>query len=123
MNAVLEAAKEHANVTKIEKVHLSIGRLSFVGQEQLRFCWGAITEEREILKGSELIVSEEEVEIRCSSCGFTGDLEVKEDPLYHYMMPVFACPECEGDVEIVKGNGVTITNVKLLIDDGGGESG
>jgi Zn finger protein HypA/HybF involved in hydrogenase expression len=47
-----------------------------------------------------------------------GDLEVKEDPLYHYMMPVFACPECGGEVEITRGNGVTITNVKLMIDDG-----
>jgi hydrogenase nickel incorporation protein HypA/HybF len=118
MNAVLEAAKDHENVVKIEKVHLSIGKLSFVGEEQLRFCWGAITEERDILKGSELIIIEEEVEISCSSCGYVGDLEVKEDPLYHYMMPIFACPKCKGEVEITKGNGVMITNVKLMIDDG-----
>ncbi len=118
VNAVMDAAKEYKNATKIETVHLSIGKLSFVGEEQLRFCWGAITDEREILKGSELIISDEEVEISCSSCGYVGDLEVSEDPLYHYMMPIFACPKCKGDVEITKGNGVTITNIKLMIDDG-----
>ena len=123
MNAVLEAAKGHDNVARIETVHLSIGKLSFVGQEQLRFCWGAITEEREMLKGSELVIDEEEVEISCSSCGYVGALEVKEDPLYHYMMPIFACPECSGEVEITKGNGVTITNVRLMIDDEGETDG
>jgi hydrogenase nickel insertion protein HypA len=123
MNAVLEAAKEHENVVKIETVHVSIGRLSFVGEEQLRFCWEAITDEREILKGSELIIVQEDVEIRCRSCKYKGGLEVKEDPLYHYMMPVFACPECGGEVEINKGNGVTITNVKLMIDDEGETDG
>jgi len=118
MNAVLEAVKEHPNTTRVEKVHLSIGRLSFVGEEQLRFCWGAITEERELLKGSELVIGEEGVEISCGSCGYVGDMEVKEDPVYHFLMPVFACPECGGEVEITRGKGVTITNVRLMIDDG-----
>ncbi|MGA1873156.1 MAG: hydrogenase maturation nickel metallochaperone HypA [Thermoplasmatota archaeon] len=118
MSAVLEALKDHPNATKVETVHLSIGKLSFVGEEQLRFCWGAITDEKEVLKGSKLEVRQEEVVISCSSCGYEGEMEVKEDPLYHYLMPVFACPECGLDVEIVKGKGVTITNVRLLIDDG-----
>ena len=73
MKAVLEAAKGHDNVAKVETIDLSIGKLSFVGEEQLRFCWGAVTEEKELLKGSELIISQEEVEISCVTCGYTGE--------------------------------------------------
>lgn len=83
----------------------------------MKFCWEAVTAENEILKGSVLKISDEEVFVRCQSCGYEGDLEIKEDPLYHYMMPVFACPECGKDVEIIKGKGVTVSNVKLLIED------
>lgn len=101
----------------MDEVHLSIGRLTFLGEEQLRFCWEAVTAENDLLKGSVLKISDEEVFVKCSSCDYEGDLEVKEDPLYHYMMPVFACPECGQDVDIIKGKGVTVSNVKLLIED------
>lgn len=118
MNAVMEAVKEHPGASRVEKVHLSIGRLSFVGEEQLRFCWGAITEENPLLKGSELAISVDEVEISCRSCGYTGDMDVREDPMYHYLLPVFACPRCTGEVDIISGKGVMIGNIRLIIDDG-----
>ncbi|MBN1389031.1 MAG: hydrogenase maturation nickel metallochaperone HypA [Candidatus Thermoplasmatota archaeon] len=118
MNAVLEAVKEHPNASRVEKVDLSIGRLSFVGDEQLRFCWGAITDECKLLKGCKLDISEEEVEISCRSCGYIGEMDVSEDPMYHFLLPVFACPECGGEVDITRGKGVTISNVRLMIDDG-----
>jgi hydrogenase nickel incorporation protein HypA/HybF len=118
VNAVVQAASEYEGVKSVEEVHLSIGRLTFVGEEQLRFCWGAVTEERDLLRGSALIITEEPVEVKCSSCGYEGGLDVKEDPLFHYMIPVFACPECSSDVEVVRGKGVTVKNVKLMIDDG-----
>jgi len=121
MNAVLEAVKNYETASRVERVQVSIGKLSFVGEEQLRFCWGAITEENELLRGCELMIGSEEVEISCSSCGYRGEMEVKEDPVYHFMMPVFACPECGSEVTITKGNGVMITNVKLMIDDGEGD--
>ncbi len=107
----------------VEEVHLSIGKLTFVGEEQLRFCWQAVTAEMELLKGSILEITEDPVLIKCGSCGFEGDLEVKEDPLYHYMVPVFACPECGKEVEMIKGKGITVNNIKLLIDDGNDENG
>ncbi len=117
VQAVIQAASGYDHVQMVEEVHLSIGRLAFIGEEQLRFCWGAVTDEKELLKGSKLIITKEEVEVSCPSCGYKGDLGVKEDPLYHYMIPVFACPKCSSDVEILKGKGITVNNVKLIIDD------
>jgi hydrogenase nickel incorporation protein HypA/HybF len=118
VKAVVEAASAYDNVQKVEEVHLSIGKLTFLGEEQLRFCWGAVTAENPLLRGSDLIVTEEKVLVKCGSCGYEGDIEVKEDPLFHYMIPVFACPKCGSDVDIVKGKGVTVRNVKLMIEDG-----
>lgn len=117
VSAVVQAASEYDNVQSVDEVHLSIGRLAFVGEEQLRFCWGAVTDDNEMLKGSKLIITKEEVEVSCISCGYIGDLGVKEDPLYHYLIPVFACPKCSSDVEILKGKGIIVNNVKLIIDE------
>lgn len=118
MKAVAEAVSDYENVLGVEEVKVRIGRVSFVGEEQLKFCWGAITEENPILKGSELIIEHEEVELSCSKCGHVGEMEVKEDPLFHYVLPVFACRKCGGEAELTKGKGVTITNVRLSVDDG-----
>ena len=118
VQAVIQAANDHEGVLSIDEVHLAIGKLAFVGEEQLKFCWGAVTEENDLLKNSRLIFTKQEVEVKCSSCNYIGDIEVKEDPIFHYMMPIFACPECKSDVEILKGKDITVNNVKLLIDDG-----
>ncbi len=116
-SAVMETVSSYDNVQSVERVEVSIGKLTFVGEEQLGFCWSAITEDNPLLKGSELSIGKEEVEIECGSCGYVGGMEVKEDPLFHYIMPHFACPRCKGEVEIKKGKGILITNVKLIVED------
>lgn len=121
VTAVLEAAKGYKGVEGISEIYISIGRLTFVGEEQLKFCWGAVTEEQPLLKGSQLIFDTEDIIVKCGSCGFEGDMVVEEDPMYHYISPVFACPSCGSDVEIIKGKGITVNNVKLMIEDGGEE--
>ncbi|MEA3558490.1 MAG: hydrogenase maturation nickel metallochaperone HypA, partial [Candidatus Thermoplasmatota archaeon] len=88
VSAVMETVRRYENVERVDTVNISIGRLTFVGEEQIKFCWGAITEEDPILKGSELVIGAEEVEIECSACGYLGEMEIKEDPIYHYMTPV-----------------------------------
>jgi len=117
IQTVVSAAKGYEGVIRVEEVHLSIGRMTFIGREQLAFCWEAVSGERDLIKGSSLIITEEEVVVECSSCGYRGGLDDRSDPIYHYMLPVFACPRCGLDVDIIKGKGVTITNIKLLIDE------
>ncbi|MFW3146176.1 MAG: hydrogenase maturation nickel metallochaperone HypA [Thermoplasmatota archaeon] len=118
MKAVTEAVSNYENVLGVEEVKVRIGRVSFVGEEQLRFCWEAIIEENPILRGSRLTIDHEEVELSCSKCGHVGGMEVKEDPLFHYVLPIFACPKCGGEAELTKGKGVMITNVRLSVNDG-----
>lgn len=119
MRAVIEAFSSRPGALKVEEVSIRLGRLSFLGEEQLKFCWEAITEGSGPLKGSKLAFSYEEPEVRCGNCGRIGPLDVEEDPLYHRVLPVFACPSCGNGVDIIKGKGVSIVNVRLLMNDEG----
>jgi Zn finger protein HypA/HybF involved in hydrogenase expression len=93
-----------------------IGTASFIGKDQLEFCFGILTQDDDLLKGSRLKFVYEEVEIYCPSCGRTGPMRVDEDPAFHYSLPVFACPDCGSSVEITKGRSISITNVTLMME-------
>jgi len=117
VNSVREAALGHEGVIGVKEVEVRIGAASFVGKDQLEFCFGILSSEDDLLKGAVLKVAEEEVEVFCSSCGRKGPLGMTEDPAFHHLLPVFACPDCGSGVEIIKGRSVTISNVTLLMED------
>ncbi|MGA1821810.1 MAG: hydrogenase maturation nickel metallochaperone HypA [Thermoplasmatota archaeon] len=118
--AVRESLLKYDNIESVAEVEIVIGRLSFAGAEQIRFCWKTLTEDDDLLRGAELKIGSEDGMIRCRECSYEGELSVAEDPNFHYFLPVFACPKCHGSVDIIKGNAVSVTNVKLIIADGGG---
>ncbi len=112
MGAVLSSIEGRTDISRVEEVQVTIGRLSMLGEEQLRFCWEAITEEEPLLKGSWLNISYEDGELHCRSCGYDGPLATGGDPLLHTILPVFACPRCGGGVDITKGRSVHVNNIK-----------
>lgn len=117
LGAVREKLSDYPDALSVESIDVVIGKLSFAAAEQIKFCWGVITEEDPVLKGSRVNVTHEEGWIKCKECGYEGELSMKEDPSFHYFLPVFACPECRGSVEILKGRDVKITNVKVMVED------
>jgi len=121
MGTVLSSIEGRADIGRVEEVHVTIGRLSMIGEEQLRFCWEAITEEEPKLKGSSLVIGHEDGGVRCRSCGYEGAIHEQEDPIYHTILPVFACPECGGSVDIVKGRSVQVNGIKALSETEGPE--
>jgi hydrogenase nickel insertion protein HypA len=120
LSAVREAIEDRNDVIRVQEVDVMIGSLSFASGEQIAFCWEVLTEEDPLIGGSTLNILTEEGVIRCRECGYTGKLSVREDPSFHYFLPVFACPRCGGSVDMIKGKEVKITNVRLQIDDSGG---
>jgi len=118
LGAVKETLKNYPDALSVDSIDVTIGKLSFAAEEQIRFCWSVITEEDPVLKGSEMNVTHEEGMVKCKECGFEGELSMKEDPAFHYFLPVFACPKCGGSVDILKGKDVKITNVKVIMEDG-----
>jgi hydrogenase nickel incorporation protein HypA/HybF len=112
VESVLEEAKKH-EAKKVMEVHLIIGKLTFLGVEQVRFAYGILTEDT-IMKGSKLIIKEKDGAIECPNCGYKGALEFKDDLMYHVPTPIFKCPECGQAVKIVEGKECTIESIKMV---------
>ncbi len=108
---------EKQNAVKVDSVEIEIGELTFLGQDQVEF-WIKTGFESTIAEGAEIIFKKIKGRIKCKSCGYEGDIKVKEDPQYHIFLPSFSCPECKGtDVTIVSGKNAFIRTIKITQDD------
>jgi hydrogenase nickel incorporation protein HypA/HybF len=112
VESVLTEAKKHG-AKKVTEVHLVIGKLTFLGIEQVRFAYGILTEDT-ILKGSKLVIKEKEGVIECPSCGYRGTIKSKDELMYHVPTPIFSCPECGEGIKIVEGRECTIESIKMV---------
>ncbi len=118
MSQVIQAILDEAGKNKlntISKVTLEIGELTFLGEEQLRFCYEVLSKDN-ILHDSQLIIEKVEPEIECTKCGFKGDLEYQESEEFHFRLPKFACPKCNSKVEIIKGKDCIIREITGELD-------
>ena len=116
VKAILERLEDYSFVG-VKEVELSVGELSFLAEDQMRFAFEILTENTP-LHGAELVIKTSPSMVRCSSCGYEGPLRVEDDPRYHIATPIFACPVCESLVDIIKGRECEVTNVKLMVDEG-----
>jgi hydrogenase nickel incorporation protein HypA/HybF len=112
VESVLEEAKKH-DAKKVAEVHLTIGKLTFLGAEQMRFSYKILTEDT-IMKDSKLVIKEQDGVIECPSCGYKGKVPIEDDPAYHVPIPTLRCPNCGEAAKIVEGKECTITSIRLL---------
>jgi hydrogenase nickel incorporation protein HypA/HybF len=108
------AEAEKRGAKKVTEVQLTIGKLTFLGLEQVRFAYEALTKDT-IMEGSKLIITEQEGTVKCSNCDYQGDFKYADDPLYHVPVPTLKCPKCNNTVTITTGKECTITNIKMMI--------
>jgi hydrogenase nickel incorporation protein HypA/HybF len=109
---VLREAENH-NAKKVTEVLLVIGKLTFLGIEQVRFSFNILIDGT-IMEGSKLNIEEKNGVVKCSSCGYEGDFIYEDNPLYHIPTPTLRCPKCGGRVNIVGGRECTIKSIKLV---------
>jgi hydrogenase nickel incorporation protein HypA/HybF len=93
---------ERNNLQKVSKITLDVGKLSFLGEESLRFCFNTISKGT-ILNDSELVINLIEPEVECQNCEFNGDLEYLDTEEVHFRIPKFNCPKCGGPIKVIKG--------------------
>lgn len=108
---VLQEAAKH-NVNKVLEVHIVIGKLTFLGKEQIKFCYETLAK-NSILEESKLYIEERDACVKCTACGYEGALEYENNPEYHLSIPAFSCPKCQGLVEITSGRECLIKTIKL----------
>ena len=109
---VLEEAKRH-DAKKVAEVHLVIGKMTFLGVDQVRFSYGILVNDT-IMEDSKLIIKEQDGVIECPSCGFKGAVPIEDDPAYHVPVPSLRCPKCGEAAKIVEGKECTIASIRLL---------
>lgn len=112
VNYLLIETKKH-KAKRVDEVHLMIGKLTFLGLEQVQFAYTMLVKNT-ILEGSKLHIEEKEGIVQCNSCGYTGNIKYEEDPIYHISAPTLNCPQCRGVVTIVGGKECTIKSIKLF---------
>lgn len=101
------------NAKQVQVVHLVIGKLTFLGVEQVKFAYKTLVKNT-ILENSILHIEEQNGVIRCNNCGHSGDLTYEDDPIDHVPYPTLSCPQCGGVVNIIGGKECTIKSIKLV---------
>jgi len=111
---IREAEKRGAK--QVKSVHLVVGKLTHLSKEQLTFCYNLLKKDT-ILKGSRLIITEQEPKVKCSSCDYLGPIgKVADDDLGLWAVSL-ACPRCGGPVEIKEGLECRIKAIKMVLED------
>jgi hydrogenase nickel incorporation protein HypA/HybF len=108
-----EAQKHHAK--RVTSVHLLIGKLTFLGAEQIRFSYGLLVKGT-IMEHSRLTIEDTQPIVRCSKCGYEGPAKYLEDPAFHFSIPTLTCPKCGDQVTIISGRECTIKDIGIVMD-------
>jgi len=103
IDGVVEEARREG-LSRIEKVHLRIGRLSGVDKEALRFSYDIAAEDTP-LAGTQLVIEDVDVVIECPTCRAERSVQ---------QLPLLACPECGAAPErVVCGDELEISGLEL----------
>ena len=123
--ASVEAA-EKEKLKRITKVTVQLGELQQINKEIFKKALDDLmdTHKNKLLENTKIIINTEETELKCKNCGNIwkfSDIKKKLNPdeseAIHFIPEVAfvhsRCPKCNSpDFEIVKGRGVTITQIK-----------
>ena len=101
--AVVDAVVEKLGDAEVTSVRLSVGKLSGVVVDSIRFCFDLVAEGT-TLAGAALVVDEPLGAACCRTCG--AEFEVDD--------PIVLCPRCDGsDVDVRSGRDLRIVSVEV----------
>lgn len=94
-------AKEN-NAKKITKIEVKIGKLSGVEPHLLQTSFDTF-KENTICHEAEFCIHVQELVVKCLECGKENSLNKN----------VFACPECNGEVEVIDGEEMYLMRLEM----------
>jgi hydrogenase nickel incorporation protein HypA/HybF len=101
--SVVDAVAEHAAGARVVAVRMSVGQLSGVVPDAMRFCFELITEGTQ-LQGARLDIDQPSGVAHCESCG--RDFQLTD--------LVLLCPCGSADVAVLAGKELRITSVEVV---------
>jgi hydrogenase nickel incorporation protein HypA/HybF len=112
VESVLEFVERHG-IKQVVEVRLLLGELMGVEQEQLRFCYSAITKETAI-ENSTLEFDRIGASVHCPYCGYRGRPKYWDDALSFMPVITLQCPECGKAVEATQGTECAIKAIRYV---------
>jgi hydrogenase nickel incorporation protein HypA/HybF len=112
VQTVLVEARKH-NAKRVTSVHLIIGKLTFLGIDQIKFSYRLLVKGT-MMEHSKLLVEQMEPTVKCPSCGYEGPAKYMDDPAFHFTIPTLTCPKCGEQVTIKLGRECTIKNIGII---------
>ena len=100
--SIVDAVTDHADGARVVGIRLTVGRLSGVVPDAMRFCFELITEGTP-LQGARLDIDEPDGRAHCASCG--DDFTVPDF--------ILLCPCGSADVRLLAGRELTITSLEV----------
>lgn len=116
-DSIMKLANEKQAI-KVESVHIQVGELTFLVDDQLMFAWEIQT--RNLgppLEGAVLTLERIQARGSCPKCMYSGPLKIVEFPESHFSTPVLDCPGCGEVVEVTEGRDLIIRDIKLQVPD------
>jgi hydrogenase nickel incorporation protein HypA/HybF len=101
-----ESIPDDLRGARVARVNLTVGKLSAVVVDSLRFCFEVASQETPVA-GAELAVEEVDVTARCDDCGHLWTIET----------PAFSCPNCDSaKITLVSGRELDIQSIEIEND-------
>jgi hydrogenase nickel incorporation protein HypA/HybF len=107
---------ESRNIQRVVEVRLSVGELTCIEIDQLRFCFEAITHDSP-LEGCTLEIEKAADVVRCGDCGYQGPPKYWEEALAVAPFPTLQCPGCGRTAEAIEGRECAIKSIKFVSDE------
>lgn len=119
VKVALAAARERG-AERIERIDLTIGELSLLDPDQVRFWVGELLRGT-IGEGAQVVVQTRPAHLHCRACDYRGQVQVEDDPIYHLTTLVPSCPRCgASDVDLLSGNECIVESLSIEAPSGSG---
>ncbi len=110
MESVLEFIESH-QIKNVRQVRLAVGELTCIQDEQLKFCYEAITRKTP-LEGSLLEIEPVPAGVKCPHCGYEGAPKYWMDSLAEAPLATLQCPTCGKAAEMIRGHECAIKSIQ-----------
>ncbi|HJJ28209.1 MAG TPA: hydrogenase maturation nickel metallochaperone HypA [Methanocorpusculum sp.] len=101
--ATAKRAAEENNATLVKAVHIDVGSMAMVNNEQVEFIFGTFIEDDPLFRGTKLIFTTVMPVAECT-CGYKGP-------------EIFVCPNCGKLPHMIQGKEITVTNIEIEADE------
>ncbi len=100
---IVEESLPGAAEIQVERINLTVGKLTAVVPDSLKMCWEVASEGTPV-EGAELVFTEIPVKLTCRACG--EDSEIEDLP--------FICAACDSpDTAVVSGRELFVESVEI----------